>query len=159
MTMLEHLGRVVLPAAYGLLPNVMNTRAATVLLLAIALQESKCEHRRQVNGPARGFWQFEHGGGVFGVMVHKDSAAIMAGVLKTLRYTPDDSREAYAAIEHNDTLAAVFARLLLWTDPAPLPSVGEADRSWDYYRRNWRPGRPHEENWRNNYAEAMAVLL
>ena len=38
--------------------------AADVLLLAIGLQESRFEHRQQIGGPARSFWQFERGGGV-----------------------------------------------------------------------------------------------
>ena len=57
-----------------LLPAAMNTRKARVLMYAIALQESRFTHRRQIGGPARGFWQFERGGGVRGVMTHPSSA-------------------------------------------------------------------------------------
>ena len=42
---------------------------AEVLLLAIATQESALRHRTQVGGPARGYWQFERGGGLAGIMV------------------------------------------------------------------------------------------
>src|SRR5690606_35531315 len=56
--------------AYALLPSRMDSDRATVMLLAIGLQESRFEHRRQIKGPARGFWQFERGGGVRGVMTH-----------------------------------------------------------------------------------------
>ncbi len=36
----------------------------------------------------------------------------------------------------------VFARLLLWTDAKPLPAIGDEQGAWDYYLRNWRPGKP-----------------
>lgn len=49
-------------AAYQLLPESMNSRAATVLLLAIQRQEDPQQRRAQVldggrKGPARGLWQ------------------------------------------------------------------------------------------------------
>ncbi len=51
--------------------GVRDTPEGRLMLLAIGLQESRFEHRRQLgNGPARGFWQFEAGGGVKGVMTH-----------------------------------------------------------------------------------------
>ncbi|MFC0669487.1 Arm DNA-binding domain-containing protein [Azotobacter chroococcum] len=64
----------------------------------------------------------------------------------------------YAALEHDDILAAAFARLLLWTDPAPLPAVGEVAKSWDLYVRTWRPGKPHRNRWDVCYAQAMDAL-
>lgn len=39
--------------AYAELPASMRTREATVLLLAIGLQESAFRYRRQIKGPAR----------------------------------------------------------------------------------------------------------
>lgn len=54
----------ILDPALKLLPSMDSVRAR-MMLLAIGLQESRFEHRRQLgNGPARGFWQFESGGGV-----------------------------------------------------------------------------------------------
>ena len=52
-------------------------------------------------------------------------------------------------------VAAGFARLLLWTDPRPLPAIGDVKAAWQYYLRNWRPGKPHEKTWAPLYAEAM----
>ena len=48
------------------LPDRMLSDEAVTMMLAIGYQESRFEHRRQIRGPARGFWQFEHGGGVVG---------------------------------------------------------------------------------------------
>jgi hypothetical protein len=157
--MLDHLARCVIPSAYTLLPDAMGTREATVLLLAIALQESKARHRRQIlidgsPGPARGFWQFERAGGVVGVMTHPATHDHCSAVLNVLCY-PIDPMTTYVALEHNDVLAACFARLLLWTDPSRLPLVGQAEESWAYYLRNWRPGKPHPETWRDCYVRAM----
>ena len=62
------------PAVYAetmqLLPAKMDSPQARAMLKAIALQESRFEHRKQIGGPARGFWQFEQGGGVRGVLNH-----------------------------------------------------------------------------------------
>ncbi len=64
--------------------------------------------------------------------------------------------KVYEAIRYNDNLAVVFARLLLYTDPRPLPSVeSEYIESWEYYLRNWRPGKPHHETWAVNRQKAV----
>ena len=52
--------------AMALLPARMDTPEADCMLLAIGLQESRFVHRRQIGGPARGFWQFEKGTRVIG---------------------------------------------------------------------------------------------
>ena len=56
-------------------------------------------------------------------------------------------------IADNDVLAAVAARLLLWTDPQPAPK--SAQEGWDCYARVWRPGKPHRETWDGYYAAAV----
>lgn len=157
MTTLQYVHARVIPAAYALLPPEMASPQATALLLAIALQESRCEKRRQMgNGPARSFWQFEEGGGVAGVIAHHKSRQPLGVALVTLQY-PVFAPTLHAAMEHNDVLAAVFARLLLWTDPKPLPLRDEPDRGWDVYARTWRPGKPHPQTWRACYAEAWVM--
>lgn len=158
MTTAAYLGAVVFPAAFALLPSVMDTPRARALLLAIALQESRCASRRQMaSGPARGFWQFELGGGVVGVLTHAASKAHIYRVLLTLCY-PSAASAVYAAIEHSDILAAVCARLLLWTDAAALPGPTEAQAGWDLYQRTWRPGQPHRETWDAFYAQAWGAV-
>lgn len=147
--------------ALALLPARMDTPAARVMLLAIGLQESRFEHRRQIGGPARGFWQFEKGsrasrGGVWGVYLHPASKGHLA-VLCKARSVACDPDAIYAALEYDDVLAAGVARLLLWTDPKALPPVGDADAGWSLYQRTWRPGRPHPQTWSALYAQAVAL--
>lgn len=113
------------------------------MLVAIALQESRLKHRRQIGGPARGFWQFETGG-LSGVLRHSASKDDAARLIDTLVYKPEVGL-LHAALEHNDILACGMARLLLWTDAKPLPLI--EDEGWAYYLRNWRPGRPHPSYW------------
>lgn len=137
--------------AYLILPDRMRSPAATTMLLAIGLQESRFEYRRQVRGPARGFWQFESRGGVAGVMTHHASHDTAAAVALALQY-PIRRDTIYEALADNDVLAAAFARLLLWTDPVALPE--DADSAWAYYLRIWRPGRPHPETWARCWARA-----
>ena len=100
----DYLRAHVLPAAYAVLPKAMQSPAATAMLIAIALQESKCCHRRQLGGPARGLWQFELGG-LRGVLSHKASKPHLANALEALSYpVTDDATVPYVAIEHNDVL-------------------------------------------------------
>lgn len=150
----------IVPAAYALLPLEMCSPAATALVLAIGLQESMFEHRRQVNGPARGFFQFEKGGGVRGVLMHPASKTHAQAALSALEYprstwTPT---ACYAAIEHHDVLAFVFARLLLLTLPEPLPAREDFDGSWQQYLEAWRPGAPRPERWETNYRAAWNLV-
>jgi hypothetical protein len=153
MTTIEYITTVVFPAAFALLPAKMDSPEARAMLVAIGYQESRFEHRRQVSGPARGFWQFEHGGGVRGVLTHTASKQYIQDVLSIMEYnfSPDTS---YAAIEHHDILAVCYARLLLWTLPDPLPKQGEYDESWDQYMAAWRAGRPHRATWNAFYDRA-----
>jgi hypothetical protein len=147
----------ILPAAYAVLPIGMDAPAATAMLLAIALQESKCCHRRQVGGPARSFWQFEIGG-VRGVLGHKASKPHLANALEALVYpVTDDATALYLALEHNDILAAVCARLLLWTLPSRLPSKDDPEAGWQQYLAAWRPGKPHRDTWNACYAQGWAA--
>ncbi|MGV2895064.1 hypothetical protein ACNPPY_04675 [Achromobacter sp. AGC78] len=143
--------------ALGLLPATRDTREARVMLLAIGLQESRFVHRRQIKGPAVGFWQFERGGGVRGVLAHASSWADARAVC-AIRDVEPTSTGVYNSLAHDDILAAAFARLLLWTDPQRLPSLGDADGAWSLYLRTWRPGKPHPETWPALYAQAIAAV-
>lgn len=129
---------------------------ARVLLLAIAGQESGWEARRQTPGPARGFWQFEQSGGVRGVLKHPASAPRIAKVCAVLSI-PTDEATVYEAIAWSDHIAGAMARLLLWTDPAPLP-IADSDAGWRYYDANWRPGHPRPDDWAGNYQAALAAI-
>lgn len=157
MTLSEIRERAIAPAL-ALLPARMRSDAAEVLLLAIGLQESGLIHRHQIGGPAHGLLQFERGGGVRGVMNHsasKDHAArvcVERGVEPTVV-------AAFDAIEFDDVLAMAFGRLLLWTDPEPLPDVQDVQGAWDLYLRVWRPGKPHRDTWDRLYAQAVREVV
>ena len=142
--------------ALKLLPANMDSRSARVMMVAIALQESRIQYRRQVGGPARGYWQFEQGGGVRGVLTHAETRQHIQSALVALDYPAAyDPAQCYTAIEHNDILAAVFARLNLWWASGPLPV--DAGTGWDYYINTWRPGSPHRHTWDAFYAQAWAA--
>lgn len=128
------------------------------MLLAIGLQESRFEHRQQIGGPARSYWQAEQGGGmVHGIIRHEASRLYVRSVCLLRAVAPTD-RDVYMAIGHDDMLACALARLLLWTDPDPLPVLGDVGRAWDYYLNVWRPGKPHRHTWDEMYAMAMQAV-
>lgn len=156
----------IMPAAFSLLPAAMDTPAARAMLLTIGLQESRFLHRRQTNfGPARGFWQFERNGGVRGVVNHELTRGYLNGALRSLRYhelverKPNQTATLHQAIEHNDVLACVFARLLLWTVPGALPTRDNAAAGWSQYLDGWRPGTPHRSTWDKMFEEGWARVM
>lgn len=125
-------------------------------------------------GPATGFWQFELGGGVKGVMNHPASS-------KIARKCCDEFGVDFIASEvwksfvlpENDGLACSFARLLLFTDPLPLPLAlaQNEEMAFQYYLRNWRPGawfnsapdsvKRHEirRRWNVRWTKAIAIQV
>lgn len=147
-----------LPAALSLLPGKMNSPEARAMVLAIGLQESRFIHRVQVKGPAHGFWQFESGGGIKGVLSHPSTQPVIRPILATLGYKPVVS-VCYAAVIHNDILAATFARLLLWTVPGRLPQKDQMLRGWQQYLDGWRPGKPHFDTWADCFDEAWRTVI
>jgi hypothetical protein len=141
-----------IPAALSTLPPAMASRDAAALLLAIARQESDGECRVQVGGPARGYWMFEQGGGVRGVLSHPKTADLARTVWRALDYPNVPTTWAvYDALRHNDVLAAAFARLLLWTLPDALPGQADPDTGWRLYVSAWRPGKPRQERWAESW--------
>jgi len=153
---------IAIDAAFALLPDRMDTQAARVALIAIGLQESGLKDRCQKlanggRGPAHGLWQFERAGGVVGVLTHGTTRKLAFDACKA-RGVAAESSAAWAALEHDDVLAAAFARLLLWSDGKPLPAEDDAEGLWRTYAlRTWRPGKPHPEAWAANHAAARAA--
>ncbi len=143
-------------ATAALLPEKLDTPEAKAMLMAIAMQESRWDERRQIGGPARSFWQFEFGG-IKGVLNHPASKPLIRSVLERLDYdfAPDTS---YTAIEHNDVLAFAYARCLLWTLPNPLPKRGDVEEGWTQYTEAWRPGKPHHGTWDAFYEQAWGMV-
>lgn len=141
--------------SYKLLPMKMDSPFARINQAAIGQQESGYLVRRQYgNGPARGYWQFEEGGGVKGVMEHKSTAELARSVCHA-RGVPFVRRTVWEALETDDVLAAAFCRLLMWTDSGKLPT-NEAD-GWAMYARTWRPGKPHPDKWPASWKFGLSV--
>lgn len=165
MTLNEIMRTGILPA-YRLLPANMKSTRATVMLLAIGLQESRFIARRQLVGsppkpvgPAKSFWQGEQGGGmVAGVRTHAATRDAAARLYRERNVQPTNSA-IWNAIENDDVLAAGLARLLLWSDPKALPALEDAQGAWDLYIRTWRPGQPHRETWDAFHAQAVGEAL
>ena len=163
--MLTNIVETSIRPAYALLPASMRSKEATAMLLAIGLQESAFKHRRQIKGPARGFWQFELGGGFRGVRTHRATAEYARMLADARGYTHMTESEQFGQLEVDDVFAAGIARLLLWSDPKALPALNRPDDAFDYYIRTWRPGAyargtPEQRaeirsRWLRNYAQAL----
>lgn len=150
---LEH----IIAPALARMPQRMNSTAARVMLLAIALQESGLRTRVQTrSGPARGLWQFEARGGVRGVLRDTETSAMARELCEAACVEPEQGA-VHRALVDDDRLACQFARLLLWADPEPLP-VSEVP-AWEYYLRTWRPGRPRPSKWSANWRAARDAVL
>jgi hypothetical protein len=153
---LTYIHTIVLTAALSMLPRKMDTPPARAQLIATGLQESRFEHRRQMGGgPALSFWQGEPGGGMHLIDDHPSTRDLVLDVLQRMGYD-EPSLGAFTAIEHNDILACVRARLLLWTHSGPLPR--DAAGAWAYYIATWNPGKPKPETWHAFYARAWALV-
>lgn len=146
------------PALLELAPlGVQDNRRARRMLIAIALQESRATHRRQIIadgrpiGPAVSYWQFEKGGGCVGVLTHRASAERMRVVCEQYDVIPTPEA-LWEAMRYQDIVAAAAARLLLWTLPSALPTT--AEEGWRQYLDAWRPGRPHANTWANYWSIA-----
>jgi hypothetical protein len=144
--------------------NVHFDDRARVLLLAIAGQESGWKYRLQQapGSPAHGFWQFERAGGVRGVLTNAATWKLATAACAKANIQADAVHVwSLMATQAGDNLATAFARLLLWSDPAALPGiVTDDDRkaAWDYYERNWRPGKPRPVSWVANWGDAVAAV-
>lgn len=158
MTPVEFLARIQRPAMafVATLDARLDTREANGLLLPIAGIESEWSSRRQLGGPARSFWQVEPNG-VLAVLQNINTQRLMIAAARAL-CVGIDRASIYVAIEHNDFLACIVARLLLWADPAPLPAIGDQDGAWACYLRCWRPGKPRPQDWPEIYAAACEAL-
>ncbi|UGQ44983.1 hypothetical protein [Massilia endophytica] len=162
MTPIRLLQTAIMPALNELatLGIPANIRAAR-FMLAIALQETGLNHRRQVlaggaeEGPACSFWQFEKGGGCKGVLTHRSTAAHMAELCDAFNVKPEP-QALWEAMRYQDLVAAAAARLLIYTVPKELPQ--NPDEGWQQYLAAWRPGKPHPETWARNWDIATTTV-
>lgn len=141
--------------ALSLLPDRMNSPMARYMLIAIAVQESKITARKQVRGPARGYWQFEAGGGVHAVLQHQATKTHVRQVCEILD-VPAKTSDIYEAVMYHDVLAAAMARLLLWWIPRPLPTTEQ--EGWSQYLQAWNPGKRRPRDWPSSWAVASTVV-
>lgn len=163
MTPSDFLQSIINPALVVLGPKLASDEAR-VMMLAIALQETRLRDRRQVADDGRylgqygrGWWQFERKGGVAAVMESPATSAAMRGVCELLT-VPFDDASVHEAIAWNDRLAAIAARLFLYQDPSPLPALGDQQAAWASYLRIWAPGKPRPDDWPANYKLALAAV-
>lgn len=142
------LQKIIRPTLY-LMDEKVNVRwdaVAENLLLAIALQESNLTARIQgpmEAGPARSFWQFEKIGVVDVFQRQKGPLKLMCDTL----VLPFEPGKLHLMMAYNDMIACVISRLTLRIDPRPLSLATTEEGAWDYYIRNWRPGKPHRDRW------------
>jgi len=140
---LRDIRRSAIEPALLLLPAKMESLQAILMLLAITRQEDPEQRRRQwPTGPARSLWQAEQGGGMItGLLNYRiQSVRELAVGLCVGRGVVPAAPDVWKAIERDDILAAGLARLLLYTDPARLPELGDESGAWELYLRTWRPG-------------------
>jgi hypothetical protein len=175
MTLLEIREQAITPAL-ALLPAKMSLRRLQVDLLMLTAHLQEAPNREQCQlpirpgkcGPARGIWQFERGGGVAGVLRHHASRAAAVAACRALGIEPSVDGVFAALPGQVDVIDAVFARLLFWTDPLPLPAVGDVEGAWQCYLRTWNPGaysrgtpperRKLRQKWGANYARVLEAL-
>lgn len=160
-----HVYKFVFPAAFALLPGQMDTPQARAQLVAIGFQESEFIARqqggtkgREGQGPAKSFWQFERAGGVAELIDSPVTRPYLAQVCIALGYLSLTPASLHEAMEHNDTLACVMARLLLWKDPRTMPESTQPEKGWTIYLERWRPGKPHPDRWPANFERAWSVI-
>lgn len=139
----------------------LHTELAEKYLLAIGLQESRLlETLQRASGGrpmptlARGFWQFEKGGGVRGVLTHGSTVWFRQLLLEADWPLTEDA--LHYALAYNQHLAASAARALLWTDSQALRD--QEGYAWEYYKRVWAPGKPKPATWGAFWQEAQLVL-
>lgn len=162
MTPLRLLNTAILPALSELTAcGIPDSPAARRFMLAIALQESGLQHRRQVSpggdedGPAASFWQFERGGGCKGVLAHPKTAPAMRMICDAYNVQAN-AQALWEAMRYQDIVAAAAARLLIYSLPSALPTT--AEHGWIQYLAAWRPGKPHPERWAANFQIATECV-
>lgn len=162
MTPIRLLQTAILPALNELATTGIPSNVdAARFMLAIALQESGLNYRRQVvsggteEGPAASFWQFEKGGGCKGVLTHRSVSERMGRICTDYNVKADPA-SLWEAMRYQDIVAAAAARLLIYTMPWELPET--APDGWKQYIEAWRPGKPNPSTWEGNWNIATATV-
>lgn len=156
----------IIEPALRILPPMMTSDRARAQLLAIQAQEDPDQVRRQIAGyredkkiiwgPARGLWQFERNG-VIGVLRHPKTRDHALTICYRLG-NAGTAASVYHQLQHDDVLAACFARLNLWWLKGPLPAKGDPAEGWRQYFAAWGPGSPKPEKWPGNFKRAWEAV-
>lgn len=117
-------------------------QAARELLLYTGAAESGYRYRRQIGGPARGYWQmepateedirrnyFSHRPGLWETV--KDIAECIGLVGTTITY------ERMRSLEHNPYYACAMARVHYLRVPDPLPLAGDLAGQAAYWKQHY----------------------
>lgn len=149
--------QIVIPALQEL-PTKMFSLPAVTLLLASGGQESGYMTRLQLgDGPAHGLWQYEQNG-ISAVLKNPKSHGYLLGYLQSHGIVDVSAENVYQLVATDDIISCIVARLMYWDDPAPLPKFGEEEYAWQYYFRNWRPGKPNRSRWSFWYQKTVKYL-
>lgn len=155
--MLDAIRRTILHPALALLPESLSGREAEVLLLASGLAASGFQTRRDARGPGRGYWRALPDGVMVGGVLRAAQTRDLAVAVCDARQVPPIAERVYSALEHDDLLAAALARLLLWSDPAGLPSLGDEAGAWACYQCHWAVDEAARRDWPAHYQRALAA--
>ena len=156
----------IIEPALRLLPPMMTSDQAMAQMLAIQAQEDPNQVRRQIAGyredktviwgVAMGLWQFERAG-VAGVLRHRKTRDHALTICHRLG-NAGTVASVYHQLQHDDVLAACFARLNLWWLKGPLPAKGDVEEGWRQYIAAWGPGAPKPKKWPGNFKRAWETV-
>ena len=152
MTPAEFCARILDPARLAF-PFHDDPRARA-LLLAIAGVESAWTARwQEPRAYARSFWMVQQNC-VNDLLAHPSSGPVLRQFAAEMEIPIGG---AFEALAWHDAWAYACARCLLWTDPHPLPEIGDTASSMAAYENIWRPGKFSAERWTARFTEALAV--
>ena len=146
--------------------GVSVTDAARAMLYAAGLQESNLSARFQATpassalrkGAGRGLWQMRIDD--VSRLLTTNSTKERSEAISNKYVGSVHPHAVWATLEYNDVLAAIFARLMLWPDPAALPAPAAVNEraALDYYIRCWRPNSPREKDWTVNWRATVEMI-
>lgn len=96
---------------------------AVELLYRTAKHESRCHYLKQVNGPARGFFQIEPPTAIDICETFLSYRIDLLNRLKAITYIPKNDWAFH--LTGDISLGIIFARLKYYRDPAPIPATLE----------------------------------
>jgi hypothetical protein len=140
-----------------------------VQLLATALHEGDGLKARVQYGPkgssilkrfGHSMWMFEGGekAALAGLFASPATGPALRKACEWLG-VEHDHQHVWWCMVGNDKLAAICGRLLLLTDPHPVPMLDDVDESYATYLRCWRPGKPPgPDKWRRVHQRALDAV-